>query len=50
MELCVENEEKKEVIESDLDEAKAILQKALCEGCKDNLRMNKGGSRKDSTK
>ena len=38
MELCVDNMERREFLEKELEEAKEILQKTLCGDCKSNLK------------
>jgi len=50
MELCVQNVSKRDEIETDLDEAKEILQKTLCNDCKGNLKMAGSSPRKDNRK
>ena len=37
MDLCVENVRRREELERELDEAKHILKRTLCEDCKEGL-------------
>ena len=39
MELCVQNIEKRKHMEQELEEAKDILKRTLCDGCKGNLKQ-----------
>ncbi len=49
MDLCVQNLESKQKLESELEEARKILRKTLCDTCKTNLKNKKIKEKKTSS-
>ncbi len=46
MQLCVQEVEKREALEEELEDAKKILKKTLCEDCKSNLKSGQPTKKK----